>query len=188
MFIRLDKELDEFVLKSKNSGGKVQPLKAVAILGGTIDLLKRRSVPEIISDIVAMHELVLNYKIPEYPGTGRLFSFALTIPPIDMVHGPKDVNRDRIKVNDGIRKFAAKCSDRVILVDLENIYDQADAAEDHNWSPDLLHFSAKGYSGVANSVHYSLLRFLDHKVLHSKKLSDEEFFSKCFLHDDTARI
>lgn len=191
MSIRIKKELQSFVDTSP-------PLKAVAILGGTIDVLKKRPAAETIKDIISMHETVLKFK----PSTttkeveeevansdsntnintnkNRLFSFAITLPPIDTVHGPKDINELRLELNEKIRNFASNCQDRVVLIDLESIYDQSYAEEEHNWSPDLLHFSPKGYSGVANSVHYCLLSYLDIQMTSNSKMTDEEFFSSCF--------
>ena len=190
MLKRIEDELQEF-------SEKMPPLKAVAILGGTIDVLNRRKVSAIMPNIIGMHEKVLRYTfantatairsnkliVQSQPtNQNQLFSIAMTIPPIDTVHGSIEIDNLRLSLNQEIRRFAGNCEERIVLVDLENIYNQSYAAEEHNWSPDLLHFSAKGYLGVANMVHYGLLSFLDVRMtMRGKKaISDEEFYAKCF--------
>jgi len=187
MLTRIDEEIKVYSEKSPQ-------LKAVAILGGTNDIFQRAEMSDILRNIISMHEKVLRYtfdtmttsrskELPEsVSNQNQLLSFCLTIPPIDTVHGFEEMNCLRLSLNAEIKKFANNCQERMIFVDLENIYNQSHEEELYNWSPDFLHFSKKGYDGVANMVHYALLAYLDKKMLKRDKtvISDEDFYAKCF--------
>jgi len=188
MLARIDDEIKVYSEKSPQ-------LKAVAILGGTNDVLKRRDMSDILHNIISMHEKVLRYTfdtarskelpVPESTTTSnqnQLLSFCLTIPPIDTVHGSEEINTLRLSLNAEIKRFANNCQERMIFVDLENIYNQSYNEDEHNWCPDFLHFTHKGYDGVANMAHYALLAYLDKKMATREKIviSDEDFYAKCF--------
>jgi len=189
MLARIDEEIKVYSEKSPQ-------LKAVAILGGTNDIFQRADMSDILRNIISMHEKVLRYtfdtmttsRSKELPvsetvsNQNQLLSFCLTIPPIDTVHGFEEMNTLRLSLNAEIKKFANNCQERMIFVDLENIYNQSYNEDEHNWCPDFLHFTHKGYDGVANMAHYALLAYLDKKMTKRDKtvISDEDFYAKCF--------
>lgn len=182
MRVRLDKTLQELESKSAIVGA----LKMVAIWGGTNDLAAGRTASEVVDDILAMHESVLRYRNPhldDHRGSGNrtsdvMFSIAITIPPNGRFGDDQETNR--LNINKEIRKFASRCRDRVALVDVDiDAFDQKSHTEE--WSPELIHFSVKGYADVGILVHNAILRLFDSRKQNVHNLlSDEAFYSKCF--------
>lgn len=91
--------------------------RAVIILGGTNDLA-RMSADKILSNLIHLHR-----QAHKHAGDNQFFIYtvALTIPQVSWDSANQTA---RLVVNKGLRSFAASCSSRVALVDLEDIFDQ----------------------------------------------------------------
>ncbi len=68
----------------------------------------------------------------------------------------------------GLRHFVSSCSARVLLVDLESIFDQAIETNSVFWATDKVHFSARGYDAIGELIFKTINNF---EVLPASALS-----------------
>ena len=142
------------------------------ILGGTNELGPPHVTAEmILNNLKRIHHQVLETSLKI---NKPVYTIAMTIPFCDW--GGKEGLQKRLDVNAGLREFASKCSERIQLIDLENIYDQKDVNNKVYWSPDRVHFSPKGYDGIGKLIYEKLASF----ELSSTPSENEVFLKNCF--------
>jgi lysophospholipase L1-like esterase len=134
--------------------------RVVSILGGTNDLLVPPYNPKVVSNLLSLHHKA------QGSVAGRkfyMYTIAMTIPPIGYPH----INETyRHEINRKLRIYAARCSDHVVLVDLENVFTHStywnginnivsnrnNTRDDIYWTSDNLHFTIKGYDAVGEMI------------------------------------
>ena len=144
------------ILHKKNT----ESFRLVIILGGTNDMTSL-SADHITQNIIKLHSIALNASssmlstISSHTHTHAHFpilTIALTIPQL-IKWGGKEVDNKRLEVNTGIRKLAATCQPHITLLDFESLFDQNDQNNNKFWSPDLVHFSEKGYDKIGELIY-----------------------------------
>jgi len=142
------------------------------ILGGTNDLGNPQVTAEmILNNLKRIHYQVLETSLKT---NKPVYTIAMTIPFCNW--GGADGLKKRMDVNIGLREFASKCSERVHLIDLENIFDQKDDNNKVYWSPDHVHFSPKGYDEIGKLIYEKMGSF----EVSSNPSDNEVFLKNCF--------
>lgn len=146
--------------------------KVAIILGGTNELGPPHVTAEmILNNLKRIHHQVLETSLKT---NEPVYTIAMTIPYCDW--GGEAGLKKRLDVNAGLRDFASKCSERVQLIDLENVFDQKDATNKVYWSPDHVHFSPKGYDAIGKMVYDKIASF----EVSSSPTETEAFLKQCF--------
>jgi lysophospholipase L1-like esterase len=124
------------------------PSDLIIILGGANDLWIDRDPDDIIETLINIHDAALESKHANRPSKSHpVFTMALTLPQMG-VPSDSPLEAGRILVNEGLRAYAHSRSDRVVLLDLENVFDQSIPSNVKYWSSDHLHLSAAGYDAL----------------------------------------
>ena len=124
----------------------------VSILAGTNDLGHHDHADKIASYLKNIHEKV--FEVSEMQNK-RIYTIAITIPMISWTIN----NTARSEINKSLREFQVSHKDKVILVDLENEFDQSVLENKKYWSIDNAHFSALGYDSIASKIFNAMKTF-----------------------------
>ena len=127
------------------------------ILGGTNDLGHRQSGVDIAANVVKLHEFVHRFHpTPSITTSGmQTYSIAVTLPQLKW----PIIQKERLRANALLRDYSKKCSKRVVLVDLENSWDQNIPENAIYWSSDFVHLSKKGYEDFARLIYSAMDAF-----------------------------
>lgn len=149
----------------------IKPTLAI-ILGGTNEL----GPPHITSEMILNNLKRIHHQVLEisFKTNKPVYTIVLTIPYCNW--GGEQGLKKRLDINIGLREFATKCSERVQLVDLENIFDQSVASDKIYWSPDHVHFSPKGYDEIGKHIYDKISTF----EVSSSPSDNEVFLKQCF--------
>jgi lysophospholipase L1-like esterase len=128
----------------------------VFILAGTNDLAFRTSTMTILWHLKRMHNAVQLHALSI---KRNIYSMAITIPP---VRWDGDQSR-RLLLNDGLRKYATRCSTSVVLLDMEPVFNVSRKDTAYLWSRDSLHLSKAGYDRMGGMVYDKMVEFLSAK-------------------------
>lgn len=134
---------------AKTSGDDVG---IVSILAGTNDLGYKEPADKITSHVINIHNKVFDVAAMH---NKKIFTIAITIPMISW--GINDTAR--FDINKNLREFQILHKDKVVLVDLENEFDQKLEENKKYWSTDLAHFSALGYDTIASKIFHAMQTF-----------------------------
>ncbi len=137
------------LMHAKSSGDDVG---IVSILAGTNDLGHKENADKIISYVLNIHNKVFEDAALH---NKKIFTIAITIPMISW--GINDTAR--FDINKNLREFQMLHKDKIILVDLENEFDQKLDENKKYWSIDLAHFSELGYDTIASKIFNAMQTF-----------------------------
>lgn len=139
MLIRLPSVLKRFEMKT---------IKLAIILGGTNDL-SHGDPTEILSNLIALHQIVHKVGTPSDP----VFSIAIAIPDLrwDIDHSK------RHQINRGLFEYAQKCNHLVHYRDFDHLFNQSIKENHKYWSVDMVHFSALGYDEIGRHLYNDII-------------------------------
>lgn len=149
-------------------------LKLAIILGGTNDVGCGVNAPGIIQNLIQLHQIIHNISYNQvgldYSTSSRrsieninsqryaVFTLAITIPDLEWPFNKND--HVRKSVNQALREYAQYCSHRVLLLDLEGMFNyQVNATNLQYWSGDGVHFSSVGYDTIAMMLYDTILKY-----------------------------
>lgn len=133
-------------------------MKLAIILGGTNDLIHQVHSETIIKNLLILHKMVHNM----HNGTtlAPVATLAVGIP-----QGYADMNeKERLQVNEELKKYASQCSHLVWYTDFDVRLNQTLPANTAYWSDDKLHFSALGSDKVGSIIYEEILNFVTSKT------------------------
>jgi len=119
---------------------KDPPLALVIILAGTNDLGYEKSATPILDSIISLHLTCYDEGIAK--------TLAIGIPPSGYQSVSTDAAALAKEVNRGLSEFCEARPDQAVYTPFP--FDYVQGGE--NWSPDGLHFSAKGYEALGESL------------------------------------
>lgn len=109
------------------------------------------------------------------------FTVAMTLPQFRAPHKLAIEVRDEI--NKGLRKFAENCKERIVLLDMETLFNQNMKENERYWNYDGFHFSHEGYDKIGSILYEKITHYLAERANLALKggfESNEAFFKKCF--------
>jgi lysophospholipase L1-like esterase len=166
---RMIKRLPNVIKDHKN-------VRVISILAGTNDLGHQKSPIDIAQSIIDLHEIAHTSNTGNSDNANYIYTILLTIPQINW----RIKQNDRLIINKILRNYVLSCNTgsgsnvvgstgkntgvnssvdvntRVILVDIENEWDQKNEKNDIFWSIDKVHLSEKGYEALARKVYVAM--------------------------------
>jgi lysophospholipase L1-like esterase len=125
--------------------------KVVIILAGTNDLWGLKNEFISMNNIKKLHRIALTGNITE-----PVYTVAITIPEIKEYTN----THHRLMLNEGIKSFSHRCSQRIALLDFESAFNQSVPGNiEKYWSPDEIHLSPHGYDKVGEMLHNVMTTF-----------------------------
>jgi lysophospholipase L1-like esterase len=128
--------------------------KVVIILGGTNDLWGLKNENTSVINIKELHRIALSTGNTTDP----IYTVAVTIPqapPIELNNSPH-----RRLLNEGIRKFSERCSQRIALLDLESAFNQSVPGNSEKFfGPDEIHLNVHGYDRLGELLHHVMTTY-----------------------------
>lgn len=141
----------------------------VFILAGTNDLGHGRVPMTILWHLERMHNTVQQHALSI---KRNIYSMVITIPP----RWSDGDQSQRLLLNDGLRKYAARCHVSVALLDMEPVFNVSRKDTAYLWSRDSLHLSKAGYDQMGGMVYDKMVEFLSAKSessLHGVDFDDQ---------------
>lgn len=130
----------------------------------------------ILHNIIKLHELFLKHEVNGVSTDS--ISFAVTLPQF-RPSANEAIDMFRVQLNEGIRKFASRCKQRVVLIDAATLFSKVDGNSSVNmkYFSEGCNLSNEGYDALTNLIYSKLSKLVVTKLSKADRVA---YLDRCF--------